>query len=41
MARVFSFILKTKHKILHVKRTWAELENSAEKHSTRVLIDQV
>ena len=26
MARVFSFILETKHKTLHVKRAWAELE---------------
>ena len=29
----FSFILKTKHKTLHVKRAWAKLENFAEKHS--------
>ena len=34
VARVFPFILKAKHKILHVKRAWAELENSAEKHYT-------
>ena len=40
MARVFSFILKTKHKTLHVKRAWAELENSAQKHSARVSIDR-
>ena len=40
VARVFSFILKTKHKTLHIKWAWAELENSAEKHSTRVLIDR-
>ena len=26
VARVFPFILKPKHKTLHVKRTWAELE---------------
>ena len=39
VARVFSFILKTKHKTLYVKQAWAELENSAEKHSTRVSID--
>ena len=26
MTRVFPFILKTKHKTLHVKRAWAELE---------------
>ena len=31
VARVFPFILKTKHKILHDKRAWAKLENSAEK----------
>ena len=32
MARVFPFILKTKHKTLHVKRAWwAKLENSVEK----------
>ena len=30
VARVFPFILKTKHKTLHVKQAWAELENSAE-----------
>ena len=40
VVRVFSFILKTKHKTLHVKRAWAELENSAEKHSARVSIDR-
>ena len=33
VVRVFLFILKTKHKTLHVKRAWAELENSAEKQS--------
>ena len=27
----FPFILKAKHKTLHVKRTWVELENSAKK----------
>ena len=37
----FSFILNTKHKTLHVKRAWAKLENSVEKHSARVSIDQV
>ena len=41
MARVFPFILKAKYKTLHVKRAWAELENSAEKHSARALIDRV
>ena len=40
MARVFPFRLKTKHKTLHVKRAWAELENSAEKQSTRASIDR-
>ena len=33
MVRVFPFILKAKHKTLHVKRAWAELENSVEKQS--------
>ena len=41
MARVFLFILKTKHKTLHVKWTWAELEISAEKQSARLSIDRV
>ena len=41
MAKVFSFILKIKHKTLHVKQAWAELENSIEKHSSRVSIDRV
>ena len=40
MTRVFPFILKTKHKTLHVKRAWAELENSVEKQSARVSINQ-
>ena len=40
MARVFPFILKTKHKTLHVKRAWAELENFAEKKSARASIDR-
>ena len=31
VVRVFLFILKTKHKTLHVKWVWVELENSAEK----------
>ena len=35
MARVFPFILKTKHKTLHVKQAWADLENSAKKQSAR------
>ena len=29
--RVFPFILKTKHKTLHIIWAWAELENSPEK----------
>ena len=33
VARVFPFILKAKHKTLHIKRAWAELENSADKQS--------
>ena len=33
-------LLKTKHKILHIKRAWAKLENSAEKHYARVSIDR-
>ena len=41
MARVFPFILELKHKTLHVKRDWAELENYAEKQSARVSTDQV
>ena len=40
VARVFPFILKTKHKTLHVKQAWAELENSAEKRSAQVSIDR-
>ena len=31
MARVFPFILKAKHKTLHVIWAWAELEKSAKK----------
>ena len=41
MARVFPFILKTKHKTLHVKWAWAELENSAEKQFVQASIDRV
>ena len=41
VTRVFPFILKEKHKNLHVKRAWAELENSAEKQSARISIDWV
>ena len=39
VARVFPFILKAKHKTLHDIWAWAELENSVEKHSARVLIN--
>ena len=41
VVRVFPFILKTKHKTLHVKQAWAELENSAEKQSAQASIDRV
>ena len=41
MARVFPFIFKAKHKTVHIKRAWAELENSVEKQSTRASIDRV
>ena len=41
MVRVFPFILKTKHKTLHVKRACAELENFAEKQSARASINRV
>ena len=40
MARVFRFILKTKHKTLHIKRARAKLENSAEKQSVRLSINR-
>ena len=41
MARVFPFILRAKHKTLHVKRAWAELENSIEQRSAQVSIGLV
>ena len=41
MARVFTFILKSKYKILQVIRAWAKLKNSAEKQFARVSINQV
>ena len=41
MARVFPFVLKTKHKTIHVKRAWAELETSTEKQSAQASIDRV
>ena len=37
--RVFPFILKTKHKTLHVKRTWAELEILQKKQSAQLSIN--
>ena len=41
MAMVFPFIFKAKHKTLHVKQAWVELENSAEKKFARASIDRV
>ena len=41
MAKVFPFILKAKHKTLHVIQAWAKLENSAEKQSAWASIDRV
>ena len=41
MARVFPFILKEKHKTLHVIWAWAESEKFVEKQSARVSIDRV
>ena len=41
VATVFPFILRAKHKILHVKRAWVELENFVENQSTWVSIDWV
>ena len=40
MVKVFPFIIKAKHKTLHVKQAWAELENSAKKQSAWASIDQ-
>ena len=40
MARVFPFILRAKHKTLHVIWAWAKLENSVEKKSAQTLIDR-
>ena len=34
VARVFPFVLKAKHKTLHVKQAWAELENLQKKKKT-------
>ena len=40
MVWVFPFRPRTKHKTLHVKQAWAELENFVEKKSARAsLID--
>ena len=41
VAKVFLFILKAKHKTLHVIWAWAELENSVKKQSARASIDQL
>ena len=41
MARVLPFILKAKHKTLHIKQAWAELEIFVEKQSAGVSIDWV
>ena len=41
VARIFPFILKKKHKTLHVIWAWAELENFAEKQSARASIGWV
>ena len=40
-ARVFLFILKAKHKTLHVKWAWVELENSVENQFAQASIDRV
>ena len=40
MANVFPFILKAKHKTLHIKRVWTELENSTKKQFVQVSIDR-
>ena len=37
----FPFILGVKHKTLHIKQAWAELEFLQKNKSTRGLIDQV
>ena len=37
MARVFPFILKAKHKTLHVIWAWAELEKSAKKKKKKTI----
>ena len=40
MDRVFPFILKAKHKTLHVKQAWVKLENFTEKQSAQASIDR-
>ena len=40
MARVFPFIVKAKHKTLHVIWAWAKLEILQKKHSARDSIDR-
>ena len=41
VARVFPFILGVKHKTLHVKQAWAELEILQKNKSVHGLIDRV
>ena len=41
MVRVFPFILKAKHKTLHIIWAWAKLEKSTEKYSARASINRV
>ena len=40
MARVFPFTLKAKHKTLHIKRAWAELENLKKKKKIYIRFDR-
>ena len=40
MAIVFLFVLKAKHKTLHVKQAWVKLENSTEKQSAQASINR-
>ena len=40
VTRIFPFILKTKHKTLHVNRAWVELEILQKKQSARLWIDR-
>ena len=41
VARAFPFILGVKHKTLHVKQDWVELEILQKNKSARDLIDRV